>query len=261
MKRLQITILILLFGVITAFAHPNFTGYSGAPGSRGQCASSCHGSSGGTIEVSGFPTEYFPGETYTVMVTHASGSTIKQFNGSCRVGTGSNTAGEISAGVNTATYSRSEEANGVHLSSNDQNNATFLWTAPQSGTGEVRLYIAGHQGNYSGQNSRITLIANEVTTGIDDNSSKLPGDFALLGNYPNPFNASTAIKYVLPAAADVKVEIFDMLGRKVEVLTDENQQPGPHSVVWNASAQSSGVYFYRISAGDYSQTMRMTLLK
>jgi hypothetical protein len=171
---------ILFAFVSAAFAHPTYTGYSSAPGSKGTCSSSCHGSSGGTMEVSGFPTEYVPGQAYTVAVTHSGGSPIKQFNGSCRVGTGSVNAGTISAGSNTTTYNTSGETNGVHLTSTDLDNAEFVWTAPSSGTGDVRLYVAGHQGTVGGPNTRIVMVAQEAaalcTIGDADGSSVIDID-------------------------------------------------------------------------------------
>jgi len=99
---------------------------------------------------------------YTVLLTHSGGSAIKQFNGSCRVGNGSDNAGTISAGTNTSTYNTTGETNGIHLSSNDKDNAEFVWTAPPAGTGTVRLYVAGHQGSASGPNTKVVLVAQEA---------------------------------------------------------------------------------------------------
>lgn len=98
------------------------------------------------------------------------------------------------------------------------------------------------------------------TTGIEPNDPT-PMEFSLSQNYPNPFNASTTIKYNLPKSSDVSIEIFDILGRKVETLVSGNQSAGSHSVIWNAQNATSGVYFYRIQAGDYSDTKRCLLLK
>jgi hypothetical protein len=166
MNKVSLTALaaaILLAMTSSLAAHTTYTGYSSAPGSKGTCASTCHGSSGGTIEVSGFPSEYTPGQAYAVVVAHSGGSAIKQFNGSCRVGTGSSNAGTIGAGTNTSTYNTTGETNGVHLSSIDLDNAEFVWTAPSAGTGEVRLYVAGHQGTAGGANTRIVMVAQEAS--------------------------------------------------------------------------------------------------
>ena len=80
-------------------------------------------------------------------------------------------------------------------------------------------------------------------------------------NYPNPFNSATTIEYGLPQAGHVTVEVYDLLGRRVETLLDEEQEGGQHHVVWDAGDRSSGVYFYRIAAGEFTETRRMVLLK
>ena len=98
-------------------------------------------------------------------------------------------------------------------------------------------------------------------TVVDENPENLPGDFALLGSYPNPFNAHAVIRYALPELSDVTIEIYDLLGRRVETLVDCQKQAGYHQVFWNADGFSSGVYFYRIQAAGFSDTRRMLLLK
>jgi hypothetical protein len=89
----------------------------------------------------------------------------------------------------------------------------------------------------------------------------IPNTFFLSSNYPNPFNASTMIEYGLPESGPVKVEIFDILGRKIQTLVDETQAAGYHQVVWNGEDAPSGTYFYRIQAGEKSQTKKCLLLK
>jgi len=97
-------------------------------------------------------------------------------------------------------------------------------------------------------------------TGID-NEPSAPQLFALLQNYPNPFNASTTISYTLPHESDVTLDIYDILGRKVQTLYNGAQQAGTHSVVFNADEFASGVYFYRLTAGEFRQCERMILIK
>jgi flagellar hook assembly protein FlgD len=98
-------------------------------------------------------------------------------------------------------------------------------------------------------------------TGIEEVSTIYPNTFSLSQNYPNPFNASTTIKYSLPEEAEVTIEIYDILGRRIETLIAGKQPAGSHSVVWEAKNVPSGVYFYRIEAGEYSQTQKCVLLK
>jgi glucuronoarabinoxylan endo-1,4-beta-xylanase len=95
---------------------------------------------------------------------------------------------------------------------------------------------------------------------IEDNAI-IPSRLSLEQNYPNPFNASTTIHYIMPRASDVTINIYDILGRKVTTLHDGLQQAGYHQVIWKAKDLSSGVYFYKLQAGDYVETKKMTLLK
>jgi hypothetical protein len=95
----------------------------------------------------------------------------------------------------------------------------------------------------------------------DDSENRLPGDYSLSQNYPNPFNASTTIRYALPEEAEVTIEIYDILGRRIETLVVGKHPAGSHTVVWEAKNTPSGVYFYRIEAGEYSQTEKCVLLK
>jgi hypothetical protein len=102
-----------------------------------------------------------------------------------------------------------------------------------------------------------------VLTGsfLEADLADLPSDFALLSNYPNPFNASTVIEYQLPVTSSVKLEVYNLLGNKVATLIDGQQQAGYKSVTWDASEVSSGIYFYKLTAGDYTETKRMILVK
>lgn len=94
----------------------------------------------------------------------------------------------------------------------------------------------------------------------------LPARFELHQNYPNPFNPTTTIEFDLPVAATVRVEVFNILGQRMAMLVNELRAAGRHKVTWNArddagGQASSGVYVYRIVAGDYVRTRTMTLVK
>jgi hypothetical protein len=80
-------------------------------------------------------------------------------------------------------------------------------------------------------------------------------------NYPNPFNPTTTIDYSLPTAGQVKVTVFDIVGREVTTLVNARQAAGEYAVLWDASHQPSGIYFYRVSVGAMSKTFRMILMK
>jgi sugar lactone lactonase YvrE len=100
----------------------------------------------------------------------------------------------------------------------------------------------------------------EIYQTSTDNIS-LPDKHFTIANYPNPFNASTVIQYNLPSSSDVTIEIYDILGRKIETLVQGEQPAGNHQVTWDAGYQSSGIYFYRIQAGEYTETRKMVILK
>ncbi|HED06203.1 MAG TPA: T9SS type A sorting domain-containing protein [Ignavibacteria bacterium] len=105
-----------------------------------------------------------------------------------------------------------------------------------------------------------------LLTNVELVNDNIPVKFSLVQNYPNPFNPSTTIEYSIPTvetrhALSVQLKIYDILGREVAVLINEQQQPGYYKVNFDASALSSGMYFYRIIAGKFVQTKKMVLLK
>ena len=104
-----------------------------------------------------------------------------------------------------------------------------------------------------------TLFRTVVTSVAE--RSEVPREFKLCQNYPNPFNPSTTIKYELPKSSMVTMSVYDMLGRQVSVLVDERRDAGVHEVKFEGPNLASGVYFYRLQAGDFTQTKRLLLLK
>jgi len=102
--------------------------------------------------------------------------------------------------------------------------------------------------------------------GIQPISSEIPNHFSLSQNYPNPFNPATKIKFDIPPvgqrhAFDVRLIIYDVLGREVTTLVNEKLNPGTYEVTWDASSYPSGVYFYKLITKDFSETKKMVLLK
>ena len=104
----------------------------------------------------------------------------------------------------------------------------------------------------------VTLLQNQPERG---EGSPVPGTFCLYQNYPNPFNPSTTIRYTLRAQAHVTLSVFNTLGQQVAVLQNSEQDAGYHEVKFGGSGLASGVYFYRIRAGDFIQTKRLSLLR
>jgi hypothetical protein len=97
--------------------------------------------------------------------------------------------------------------------------------------------------------------------GVEEKGTEvLPGNL-YLSNYPNPFNATTAIRYELPFSAQVRLQVYNLLGEKVATLLNQRQEAGRKTVVWDASGFSSGLYFYRLTAGEFTETKTMMLVK
>ena len=94
-----------------------------------------------------------------------------------------------------------------------------------------------------------------------DNYMGIPTEFALSQNYPNPFNPVTTIQYQLPKSTKVNISIYNIMGQLVETLVDEYKEAGYYSVFWNASQVSSGMYFYKIVSGDFSDVKKCVILK
>ncbi len=102
-----------------------------------------------------------------------------------------------------------------------------------------------------------------ISSGIDgeDEVQSIPKTYSLGQNYPNPFNAVTKISYTLPRDSQVKLEIYNILGQRVTTLVEGKQKSGYKTTVWDANLFASGIYFYRLRAGDFMETRRMILLK
>jgi hypothetical protein len=109
--------------------------------------------------------------------------------------------------------------------------------------------------------SRFEFYIGKEQTLLEKQESMLPVSFELSQNYPNPFNPSTNIRFSVPEHTEVTLEIYDVLGRKVQTLINETMQPGWHVATWNAGRLSSGVYLYRLRAGNTVITKTLTLIK
>jgi hypothetical protein len=100
-----------------------------------------------------------------------------------------------------------------------------------------------------------------TVTDVTEPSAGEPGSFTLRQNYPNPFNPTTVVSYQLPVVSNVKLAIYDLLGREVAVLVNEVQRPGSYGVRFDATGLASGMYFYELRAGAFVQTRKMELVK
>jgi hypothetical protein len=102
---------------------------------------------------------------------------------------------------------------------------------------------------------------NDFVTNLTSEKEILPSICSLSQNYPNPFNPNTTIKYSIPNASKVRLTLFNLLGEEVTTLVNEEKIPGNYSVEFNASALTSGVYFYQFKAGEFIQTKKIIFLK
>lgn len=113
----------------------------------------------------------------------------------------------------------------------------------------------------NGNESWYAYAVDTSATVVSVHKKGTPDIYRLQQNYPNPFNPSTVISYQLPANSMVTLKVYDVLGREVETLVNERQNAGTHSITFDASTLPSGVYFYRLQAGTYSNTKKLLLLK
>jgi hypothetical protein len=100
-----------------------------------------------------------------------------------------------------------------------------------------------------------------IRVGVEASGPSVPPVYSLEQNYPNPFNPKTVVSYQLPAVSEVRLAVYDLLGREVATLVNERKSAGRYAAVFEPTGLASGVYFYRLTAGGFSQTRRMILLR
>ena len=127
------------------------------------------------------------------------------------------------------------------------------WASPWSMAGGKTAIVI--------RNDRIYAFTPGNVTAVDESMNGILNSFSLLQNHPNPFNPSTTIKWQQPETNVVTLKIYDVLGREVTTLVNEELSAGKHDAMFDASRYSSGVYFYQLQAGDFIQTRKMILLK
>ncbi len=105
------------------------------------------------------------------------------------------------------------------------------------------------------------LASRELNVAVEQSSLTVPGEFQLQQNYPNPFNPTTTIEFALPKQSNVTLKLFDILGREVATLVDDELESGVHKINFDAQDLASGIYFYRIHAEGFLKTKKLMLLK
>ncbi len=119
------------------------------------------------------------------------------------------------------------------------------------------------QAQYVGGNGRgdVSVSLTNVALSVHEVTVELSAKCSLAQNYPNPFNQATNIKFNVAKLSDVKIVVYDIMGREVQTLVNKTLQPGMYETSFDGSLLSSGIYFYKISLGEYSETKLMTLEK
>jgi hypothetical protein len=107
----------------------------------------------------------------------------------------------------------------------------------------------------------VSMIKTNPTSVELNQSGIVPNNFGVMQNYPNPFNPSTTIPFSLPSTSFVSLKIFDVLGKEVATLVNEVKSAGIYKTQWNADHMPSGIYFYRLQAGSFTETKKLVLLK
>jgi len=140
------------------------------------------------------------------------------------------------------------------------------WVCEQTPVSSIlnSIYFATNETGWTcGANGTILKTTNGGITGLNNSSVNIPEEFSLSQNYPNPFNPVTKIKFSISgkSVAQTFLSVYDVLGNEVAVIVDQNLKPGIYEAGWDASSYPSGVYFYKLQAGEFSQTKKMILLK
>jgi hypothetical protein len=167
----------------------------------------------------------------------------------------------------TTGWLSAEPSSGIVGAGNDMD-VDILFDAMilDEGTYTGQLIVTGYDINHMVDQIIIPCIFIISQTAVEGEEIDLPTEFGLSQNYPNPFNPATEINFALPENAHVKIEIFNVLGQKVQTLIDADMDAGYKSIVWNGTDRggksvSSGVYLYRMQAGEKTFTKKMLMLK
>jgi hypothetical protein len=266
-KMVATSIIILSFSIIIFAFNTGITGVT-KKGNNPGCT--CHGSTPSqdvVVTING-PDTLVEGQTanYNVTITggplSAAGTDIAVSNGTLTP-----VSNELQL-LNTELTHKSPKA-----SSEGVVTFEFTYTAPLNNVGVQTIFANGNSVNFdnTNQGDKWNFAPNKIiqimsTTGVEDRMTFL--SYRLEQNFPNPFNPSTKIEYSIPKTAFANLKVFDISGRKVRTLVNEEKQAGTYEVNFNAANLASGVYFYRLqivpskgSGQGFVQIKKMVLLK
>ena len=170
-----------------------------------------------------------------------------------------NTTSVLSLLVNGNNIFAGGAGGAVYLSTNQG----VSWISKMQGMGIqwIHSLTANSQYIFAGNDSCAWRRSLTEIVGVQKISTEIPEKYSLSQNYPNPFNPETNIEFTLPKTSFIKITVFDIAGKEVETLVNERLQSGTYKANWNASAYTSGVYFYKLVTDSYSETKKMVLIK
>jgi len=160
-----------------------------------------------------------------------------------------------------------ETSEAIPIFDNDTSNVWISGFRINKQDGGNFIFIAGRPYRFDNASSFINYDyiidnwMNSVMVDVNDDTPALANGFHLFQNYPNPFNPSTRLSYSLEENVYVSLKIYDIMGAEVTELVNQKQSPGFYEVQFDASGLSSGIYFYKLKAGDFILIKKMTLLK
>ncbi|UCD63504.1 MAG: T9SS type A sorting domain-containing protein [Candidatus Zixiibacteriota bacterium] len=272
--------LLAFVGVVWANSNgTNFEALTGAPG-ESTCAD-CHNNlntGSGSVSITA-PADYNPGDTLdiTVAVAHTGQShwgfelTVlddsDQPVGELLV---TDAARTLKSVAGTGREYVKQTSDGSDAGKGNSTDWSFQWVAPPADAGAVTFYTASVAANQaSGPNGDFTYTTTHVMLVTDirrEETGSLPNGFHVAQNYPNPFNPATTIAFSLPVRSHVSVAVYNVLGQQVRVLGDGVLPAGNYTSRWDGTSEdgrqvASGIYFYRVHAGDRTEVRTMVLLK
>lgn len=140
------------------------------------------------------------------------------------------------------------------------NNFGWIVIGDESTNQTARQY-ATHEIGSAASRPNLKIFFTPLVTSVENENGELPSEYNLAQNFPNPFNPVTTIAYQLPQSGRVSLIVYDLLGAEVATLVNSVQSAGIHSVRWNAANVASGIYFYRLRAGSFTQTRKLVVIK